>query len=147
MAHIELSRSDIEHPLTDIREIERWASLAAATAVLAYGFSRRSVPGVALAAAAATPFAYRTFSGKWPFENGDTHRALAGDRGIHVREAVRLEKPVSEVYAFGVSSRTCRASSRISNRSPTSATGAHTGLRVDRPILGVEWDAEIINDG
>jgi uncharacterized membrane protein len=63
MATMELSRSDVEHPLTDIREIERWASLAAATAVLAYGFSRRSVSGVALAAAAATPFAYRTLSG------------------------------------------------------------------------------------
>ena len=65
-----------------------------------YGFSRRSVPGVALAAAAATPFAYRTLVGTWPFENGDTRTALSGSRGIHVREAIRLEKPVSEVYAF-----------------------------------------------
>src|SRR6478752_7188466 len=95
MATMELSRADVEHPMSDIREIERWVSLAAVTAVLAYGFSRRSVPGVALAAAAATPFAYRTLSGKWPFENGDTRSALAGQRGIHVREAVRIEKPVS----------------------------------------------------
>ena len=34
MALMEQFRSD-EHPLTDIREIERWASLAAATAVMA----------------------------------------------------------------------------------------------------------------
>jgi uncharacterized membrane protein len=100
MASMEFSRSDVEHPLSDIREIERWASLAAATAVVAYGFSRRSAPGVALAAAAATPFAYRVVTGRWPFENGDTRTALSGGRGIHVREAVRLERPVSEVYAF-----------------------------------------------
>src|SRR5690349_13791400 len=100
MAPMELSRPDVEHPLTDFRAIERWPSLAAATVVLAYGFSRRSVPGVAIAAAAATPFAYRTLAGKWPFENGDTRSALAGTRGIHVREAVRVERPVSEVYAF-----------------------------------------------
>ena len=28
-----------------VRELERWASLAAASAVIAYGFSRRTVPG------------------------------------------------------------------------------------------------------
>src|SRR5688572_31460322 len=40
-----------------VRELERWASLAAASAVIAYGFSRRTMPGVCLAAAAA-PIAY-----------------------------------------------------------------------------------------
>jgi uncharacterized membrane protein len=38
-------------------DLERWASLATATAVMAFGSSRRSVSGVCLALAA-TPLAY-----------------------------------------------------------------------------------------
>jgi uncharacterized membrane protein len=85
--------------------IERIATLTTATAMVAYGLSRRNVPGVFLAAAA-TPLAYRAFSGNWPrFTNGrssaqDTRTALAGDRGVHVREAISLEKPIDEVYRF-----------------------------------------------
>jgi uncharacterized membrane protein len=146
MALMELSRSDVEHPLSDIREIERWASLAAATAVVAYGFSRRSAPGVALAAAAATPFAYRVLTGRWPFENGDTHTALSGERGLHVREAVRIERPVSEVYAFWrqlenlprVLTHLEQVTERGDGRSHWVARGPAD--------LGVEWDAEIINE-
>ena len=146
MATIELSRSDIEHPSSDIRQIERWASLAAATAVIAYGFSRRSAPSLALAAAAAAPFAYRTFAGKWPFENGNTRTALAGDRGIHVREAARIERPVSEVFAFWrqlenlprVFTHLEQVTDRGNGRSHWVARGPAD--------LGVEWDAEIINE-
>jgi uncharacterized membrane protein len=146
MALMKPFRSDVEHPLTDIRELERWASLAAATAVLAYGFSRRNAHGVALAAVAATPFAYRTLVGKWPFENGHTRTALSGDRGIHVRESVRLEKPVSEVYAFWrqlenlphVFAHLKQVSELGNGRSHWIARGPAD--------LGVEWDAEIINE-
>ena len=53
-------------------ELERWAGVAISTAVMAYGLSRRSVPGVVLAAAAA-PLAYRSLTGEWP---GDEYRAL-----------------------------------------------------------------------
>src|SRR5262245_9757495 len=101
MELMELSRSEVRHSI-DLRELERWASFAAATAVMAYGFSRRTGTGAALAFAA-TPLAYRGLVGKWPFENGhadDTRRALSGGRGIHVRESVRIERPVSEVFAF-----------------------------------------------
>ena len=31
---------------------------------------------------------------------GDTKAALGGDRGIHVREAVRLEVPIADAYQF-----------------------------------------------
>jgi uncharacterized membrane protein len=146
MATMELSRSDVEHPLTDIREIERWASLAAATAVLAYGFSRRSVPGVAIAAAAATPFAYRTLAGKWPFENGDTRSALAGGRGIHVREAVRVERPVSDVYAFWRQLENLpRVFTHLEQVTDLGNGRSHWVARGPAD-LGVEWDAEIINE-
>jgi hypothetical protein len=86
-----------------LHELERWTSLAAASAVIAYGFSRRTVPGAVLAVAA-TPIAYKGIVGRWPFNNGhaadDTRSALAGSKGIHVHESIRLETPVAEVYRF-----------------------------------------------
>ncbi len=57
-------------------------------------------------AVAATPLAYRGLVGKWPrigngrLAHGDTRAALAGKRGLHVRESIRLEKPLDEVYRF-----------------------------------------------
>jgi uncharacterized membrane protein len=146
MATLELSRSDIEHPSSDIREIERWASLAAATAVLAYGFSRRSAPGVALAAVAATPFAYRAAAGKWPFENGDTRRALSGERGIHVREAVRIERPVSEVSAFWRQLENLPRVFTHLERVTDLGNGRSHWVARGPADLSVEWDAEIINE-
>ena len=132
MAFMEQFRSDVELPVSDIREIERWASLAAATAVMVYGFSRRSVPGVALAAVAATPFAYRTLVGKWPFENGSTRTALSGDRGIHVREAMRIDKPISEVYAFWRQLENLPRVLTHLDKSPNWETADRTGSRADR---------------
>ena len=146
MALMEQFRSDVELPLSDIREIERWASLAAATAVMVYGFSRRSVPGVALAAVAATPFAYRTLVGKWPFENGSTRTALSGDRGIHVREAMRIDKPIFEVYAFWRQLENLpRVLSHLEQVTELGNGRSHWIAR--GPVdLSVEWDAEIINE-
>lgn len=146
MPLMELSPSDVEHPSTDIREFERWASLAAATAVMAYGFSRRSVSGVALAAVAATPFAYRSLSGRWPFEDGDTRTALSGDRGIHVREALRLERPVSDVYSFWRQLENLpRVFTHLEQVTELGNGRSHWVARGPAD-LGVEWDAEIINE-
>ena len=61
----------------NLRELERWTSLAAAAAVIAYGFSRRSANGVWLAVAAA-PIAYKGIVGTWPFNATDDTRAALG---------------------------------------------------------------------
>ena len=131
-------------------ELERWAGVAMATAVIAFGLSRRSVPGAVLAAAAA-PLAYRSLTGEWPgLANGmahaDTRVALAGARGIHVREAVRLERPRSELYAFW---------RRLDNlprfmahvASVTDLGGGRSHWVATGPAdVAVEWDAEIVNE-
>ena len=132
-----------------VDELEGWASLAAASAVIVYGFSRRSVPTALLAAAAATPIAYKGLVGTWPFENGhaadDTRSALAGRRGIHVRESIRLEKPVAEVYRFWRQLENLPRFMPISSSHRARRWRSHwvakgpAGLRV-------EWDAEIINE-
>ena len=129
-------------------ELERWAGVAMATAVVAYGLSRRSFSGVALAAAAA-PLAYRGATGAWPgLANGaaDTRVALAGDRGIHVREAIRLEVPLEAVYGFW---------RRLENlprfmthlQSVTDLGGGRSHWVANGPAgTPVEWDAEIVNE-
>jgi uncharacterized membrane protein len=132
-------------------DLERWAGLAAATGLVAYGLSRRTVRSRWLAAAAA-PFAYRVVAGHWPrFVNGRpderaTTTALAGNRGVDVREAIRLEKPVTEVYRFWrrlenlpqFMSHLERVTELDDRRSHWTARGP-AGMRV-------EWDAEIINE-
>jgi uncharacterized membrane protein len=129
-------------------ELERWAGVAMATAVVAYGLSRRSLSGAALAAAAA-PLAYRGVTGAWPgFSNGasDTRVALAGGRGIHVREAIRFEVPLEVVYVFW---------RRLENlplfmthiQQVRDLGGGRSHWVAEGPAdIPVEWDAEIINE-
>ena len=141
----QLNASTIPHTGHDL---ERWAGVAMATAVVAYGLSRRSLSGVAIAAAAA-PLAYRGVTGAWPgFANGagDTRVALAGDRGIHVREAIRLEVPLEVVYVFW---------RRLENlplfmrhlKDVRDLGGGRSHWVADGPgDMPVEWDADIINE-
>jgi uncharacterized membrane protein len=131
-------------------EVERWVTLATATALIAYGFSRRTIPGMCLAVAAA-PLAFKGVAGTWPRLNGtitsdDTRVALSGDRGIHVRESIRLEKSIADVYRFWRNLENLprfmthlrRVTDRGNGRSHWEANGpAH---------VKVEWDAEIINE-
>jgi len=135
---------------TENGTLERWASLATATAVMAYGISRKSKYGFFLAAAA-TPLAYRGVVGEWPRfgigrRDGDTREALSGSRGIHVREAIRLETPVNTVFAFWrrfenlplFMTHLERVTDLGSGRSHWAAKGPAGSL--------FEWDAEIIRE-
>jgi uncharacterized membrane protein len=137
------------HPST--AELETCVTLGSGTLLLLYGVIKRS-PGAACLAFASAPLLYRGFTGRWPAfltalePNEDTHAALGGDRGLHVREAVRLEIPIADVYQFW---RRLENLPRFllhldsvrqteSGRSHWVATGP-AGMRV-------EWDAEIINE-
>src|SRR5262249_17567238 len=104
MTQVALPQRHAHRRGSGVRRIERLASLATATAAVAYGIRRRSVPGVALAVAAA-PLAYRGFMGEWPRVThgraaGDTNVVLGGGRGIYVRESIRIERSLDEVYRF-----------------------------------------------
>jgi uncharacterized membrane protein len=130
-------------------ELERWAGVAMATAVVAYGLSRRSLSGAAIAAAAA-PVAYRGVTGAWPgFHNGaaDTRAALAGDRGIHVREAIRLEVPLDSVYGFWRRLENLpRFMAHLQDVRDLGGGRSHWVADGPADVLPVEWDAEIINE-
>jgi uncharacterized membrane protein len=124
---------------------------------MAYGLSRRSLSAVVLAALA-VPIAYRGLAGRWPpylsavlprrhaRDATDTRVALSGHRGIHVREAVRIEKPVADVYRFF----------RRFENLPQFMTNLERVIQLsDRKSrwvakgpgrTRVEWEAEIINE-
>jgi uncharacterized membrane protein len=133
----------------ETHEFERWAGVAMATAVVAYGLSRRSLPGVALAAAAA-PLAYRGVTGEWPrLADGaaDTRVALAGNRGVHVRESIRLEVPIDEVYGFWRRLENLpRLMTHIKEVRDLGGGRSHWVADGPADVLPVEWDAEIINE-
>jgi len=139
---------------TNVAELERWSSLASGAVAIAYGLSSRSRART-LWSAAGTALVYRGLTGHCPVysslgvstaNQSETREALAGDRGIHVREAVRLEKPVDEMYRFwrrfGNLPRFMTYLERVDDlgegRSHWVAKGP-AGMRV-------EWDAEIINE-
>ena len=133
-------------------DVEQWSALVGAAAIIGYGLSRRSLSGLCLAAGAA-PLAYRAATGHWPIglhaltgRDDDTRAALGGDRGVNVRESIRLETPVDEVFRFW---------KRLENLprfmtnilSVTDKGGGHSHWVASGPAgLRVEWDAEIINE-
>jgi uncharacterized membrane protein len=136
------------HP--SIGALERVAALTTATAVVAYGLSRRSFPGVCLAAAA-TPIAYRGLAGDWPrVGNGHSTRAttragLGGARGIHVRESVRLEKPIDEVYRFWSNLENLPRFTNYLDEVIDLGNGRSRWIAKGPAGMRVKWEAEIIN--
>jgi uncharacterized membrane protein len=93
--------------MTSARDLKRLGAATAAASLIAFSMTRRSAGGMSMGLAA-LPLAYRALMGDWPAPFGsaglaphaDTRYALAGDRGIHVREAVRVERPLADVYQF-----------------------------------------------
>src|SRR5437868_2995554 len=83
-----------------LRNVESWFAIGTGALLLVGGVSRRSVPGMMVAASSA-PLLYRAATGRWPImADGHKTAALAADRGVHVRESIRLEMPVSDVFRF-----------------------------------------------
>jgi uncharacterized membrane protein len=145
-AHLDIDSA----PHHDVSDVERLVSVATAAAAIAYGVSRRSVPGICLAAAA-TPLAYRGLVGTWPRlnqdrANGDTRVALAGSRGTHVRESIRLEKPLDEVYRFWRRFENLPRFMTHLERVVDLGHGRSHWVAKGRGGVNVEWDAEIINE-
>jgi uncharacterized membrane protein len=129
-------------------ELERWAGVALASAAVAYGLSRRSLPGVAIAAAA-VPLAFRGLTGQWPgFVNpyDDTRVALGGSRGIHVREAIRLEVPLDVVYQFWRRLENLPRFMSHVREVHDLGDGRSHWVAEGPGDMPVEWDAEIVNE-
>lgn len=140
-------RSERSPSLTDA---DNWLALGTGALLLVAGASRRSTVGAWLAVSS-TPLLYRGITGRWPdvlnghAQRDSTRHALGGERGIHVRESVRLEVPVGDVYRFW---------RRLGNlpqfmthlERVTETDGTSHWVASGPGGLAVEWDAEIINE-
>src|SRR5438105_14877920 len=105
-ATLPMDAKTLDRQSSSLGNIENWLALGTGALLLLVGASRRSAVGACLAASSA-PLLYRGLTGRWPdVLNGDVERdstktVLRGERGVHVRESVRLEAPVADVYRVG----------------------------------------------
>jgi uncharacterized membrane protein len=133
------------------RQLGRWGSTAVGTALLAYGLSRQSRVRFGTAAAGAA-FLYRAATGHWPGlrpagrASTDTRAALSGSRGFHVHEAIRLEKPLEEVYQFWRNLENLPRFMTHLERVVDLGNGHSHWVAKGPAGRLVEWDAEIINE-
>ena len=140
--------SDRSLSLTDA---ESWLALGAGALLLLAGASRRSPLGAWLAVSSG-PLLYRGVTGRWPdvlsgyARRESTRRALGGHRGIHVRESVRLEVPVGDVYRFWRRLENLPRFMRHLDRVTETADRRSHWVASGPAGLAVEWDAEIINE-
>jgi uncharacterized membrane protein len=134
-----------------MREAESWLALGTGAALLLVGASRRPAAGTLLAASAA-PLIYRGLTGHWPalangsVQSDNTKAALAGSRGVHVRESIRLEVPLAEVYGFWRRLENLPRFMTHLDRVTEGADGTSHWVAAGPAGLAVEWDAEIINE-
>jgi uncharacterized membrane protein len=129
---------------------EDWLVLGAALLML-YGATRRS-PAWALVAAVGAPLLYRSITGQWPAflarlsQNDDTKTALSGAKGLHVRDAIRVEVPIEDVYRFWRRLENLpRFMSHLESVTEY-ADGQSRWVAAGPAGTEVVWDAEIINE-
>jgi uncharacterized membrane protein len=72
--------------------------------------------------------------------------ALGGDRGIHVYDAIRLELPVDEVYAYWRRLENLPRFMTHLDRVQETGGGRSRWVAIGPAGMRVEWDAEIINE-
>jgi uncharacterized membrane protein len=134
-----------------LTDAKKWLALGAGAFLLLVGASRRSTVGAWLALSS-TPLLYRGITGRWPAVlNGyarpdSTSSALGGDRGVHVRESVRLEVPVGEVYRFWRRLENLPRFMTHLIRVTEAPDGTSHWVAAGPAGLAVEWDAEVINE-
>ena len=142
---------DVDDRHTSLADAENWLALGTGALLLAVGASRRSAGGACLAVSSA-PLLYRGLTGRWPdvlnrYAPSDrTTTALGGGRGVHVRESIRLEVPVADVYSFWRRlANLPRFMTHLERVTETSDRTSHW-VTSGPAGLAVEWDAEIINE-
>lgn len=132
---------------------ERWASTAVGLGLLMAGLSKRDRPGT-MAAIAGGALLFRGVSGHCPVNSAlgrstahlGTREALAGRRGVHVKESITIGRPVEELYRFW---RNLENLPRfMAHLESVRVTGNDRSHWVAKAPAGmkVEWDAEIINE-
>jgi uncharacterized membrane protein len=134
-----------------LADAENWLALATGALLLLFGASRRSAVGACLALSS-VPLLYRGITGRWPdvlngdVQSGSTKTALGGERGVHVRESVRLEVPVTDAYRFWRHLDNLPRFMTHLKRVTETPDGRSHWVAAGPAGLSVEWDAEVINE-
>ena len=148
---VPMNAEAVYEPSPSVADAENWLALGTGALLLIVGASRRSVSGACLAASS-LPLLYRGITGRWPtVSNGHAHpdstrAALGGEQGVHVRESVRLELPVADVYRFWRRLENLPRLMTHLHRVTETADGRSHWVAAGPAGLTVEWDAEIINE-
>lgn len=134
----ELSRTNVARP-------ERWASMLGGAALTAYGLTRRSLSGTALALAGGS-LIYRGATGHCPAYGAMGVSTADGTRqGLRLEKSFTVDRPAAELYDFW------RRFENLPRFMPYVETVDVTDGRshwAAKPPTGqtVEWDAEITDD-
>jgi uncharacterized membrane protein len=147
---VSASRHPTDNPAS-FSETENWLALGTGALLLIVGASRRSTYTACLAVASGT-LLYRGITGRWPApldnyaQADDTKTALGGERGVHVREAIRVERPVADVWHFWRRLEQLPRFMTHLDRVTETSDGQSHWVATGPAGLTVEWDAEIINE-
>ena len=115
-------------------QLEPWASYIGGGALTAFGISRKSIVGAALAAAGGY-LIYRAANSQ-----------LRGPQRLHVQKSFTIMKPIAEVFAFW---RNFENLPRIMTHleSVRNVDGRYSHWTARGPAnMSIEWDAEIIDE-
>jgi uncharacterized membrane protein len=132
-------------------ELQMCAAFGAAAGAVLFGVRRQPLAALCLGAAA-TAIGYQALSRQWPPANeGEepndyTRSALAGTRGIHLRESVRLERPVEDVFEYWRRLENLPRFMRHLEEVTETPNGRSHWVARGPAGIRVEWDAEIINE-
>ena len=156
------------HRAVNVGRTERWLSMLAGGVLAAYGLRRRATPGGAAALAGAA-LLYRGATGHCDVyhalgvnraeghatERGtgviadrgsDTRQKLGGRRGIHVEEAVTINRPIAEVYRFWRNFENLPKFMQHLESVAVRDEGISHWVARGPGGTTVEWDARIINE-
>jgi uncharacterized membrane protein len=138
---------------TNVAEVERWASALGGAALAVYGMKQRSVAG-AMVAASGGALIVRGATGHCPVyaatglntADTGTRAALGGARGVHVEQAVTINRRPEELYRFWRSFQNLpRFMNYLVSVHEIDERRSHWTAKAPAGRT-VEWDAEIINE-
>jgi uncharacterized membrane protein len=138
----------------NVGDVERWASLLGGGALLAYGLSRASPGGLALALLGGA-LAYRGVTGHCSVygtlgistaERHGPQAAIPAGHGVKVEKSIIIQRPPEELYRFW---RNFENLPRVMDHlAEVHVSDPHRSHWVAKGPLGTraEWDAEVITD-
>lgn len=152
----------------NVNKAERWLSMVAGGALTTYGIQRRGGAGAAatlagvallyrgatgrsslyhaLGVSTAVKIARQRGTGRIADRGSNTRRQLGGARGIHVEEAVTINRPIAEVFRFWRNFENLPQFMQHLEMVAMREEGISHWVAKGPAGVNVEWDARIINE-